>query len=81
MVNATPRPLYPQQDPVPIVQEDGWAPGPVSMHAKILPPTGFNPCTDQPVVSCYTDYAIPAHVAVMKINTNCSSDTVSEHHY
>jgi hypothetical protein len=47
---------------------------------NILPPTGFNPCNDQPIVSCYTDYAILAYVAVMKTNTNCSSDTVSEHH-
>ena len=30
MVNATPRPLYPRErDPVRIVQEAGWAPGPV----------------------------------------------------
>ena len=28
MVNATPRPLYPRQrDPLPIIQETGWAPG------------------------------------------------------
>jgi len=30
MANATPRPLYPRErDPLPIVQEAGWAPGPV----------------------------------------------------
>jgi hypothetical protein len=30
LVNATPRPLYPRErDPVPIVQEAGWVPGPV----------------------------------------------------
>ena len=28
---------------------------------KILPPPGFDPRTLQPVVSRYTDYAIPAH--------------------
>lgn len=78
-----PRPGHftPSKDPVPIVQEDGWAPGLVLMRAKILPPTGFNPSTEQPVVSCYNDYAIPAHIAVMEIHTNCSSDAVSEHHY
>ena len=27
---------------------------------KISPPPGFDPRTVQPVVSCYTDYAIPA---------------------
>jgi hypothetical protein len=30
VVNATPRPLYPQErDPVPIAQETGWVPGPL----------------------------------------------------
>ena len=30
VVNATPRSLYPQErDPAPVVQETGWAPGPV----------------------------------------------------
>jgi hypothetical protein len=29
VVSITPRPLYPRKDPVPIVQEAGWAPGPV----------------------------------------------------
>jgi hypothetical protein len=30
VVNTTPRPLYPQEgDPVPILQEDVWAPHPV----------------------------------------------------
>ena len=28
---------------------------------KILPPLGFDPLTVQPVVSHYTDWAIPAH--------------------
>ena len=37
MVNATPRPLYPQErDPVPTVQEAGWAPGPVWTGAENL---------------------------------------------
>ena len=35
VVNATPRPLYPRErDPVHIVQEAGWAPGPVWTGAK-----------------------------------------------
>jgi hypothetical protein len=29
VVSTTPRPVYPGKDPVPIVQEVGWAPGPV----------------------------------------------------
>jgi len=35
VVNATTRPLYPRErDPVPIVQEAGWAPGPVWTGAE-----------------------------------------------
>jgi hypothetical protein len=34
MVNAKPRSLYPwERDPVPIVEEDVWAPGPI-VHYK-----------------------------------------------
>jgi hypothetical protein len=41
VVNATPRPLYPlKTDPVPIIQEDGWTPGPVWTGAENLTPTG-----------------------------------------
>ena len=31
----------PGEDPVPIVKEAGWAPGPVWTGAEILAPTGF----------------------------------------
>ena len=56
VVNAMPRPLYPGKDPVPIVQEAGWAPGPVWTGAKNLAPLpGFDPRTVQPVASRYTD--------------------------
>ena len=44
MVNATPGPLYPRvRDPVHIVLEAGWAPGPFLMGADILtfPRTGI----------------------------------------
>ena len=40
-VSVTPRPLFtPGKDPVPIVQEAGWAPGPVWRGAENLAPTG-----------------------------------------
>jgi len=41
-VSVTPRPLLtPGKDPVPIVQETGWAPGPVWTGAENLTPTGI----------------------------------------
>ena len=53
-----PQPLFtPGKDPVPIVQEAGWAPGLVWTGAEDLTPPGFDPQTVQPVVSRYTDYA------------------------
>ena len=40
-VNATRRPFYSRErNPVPIVQEAGWAPGPVGTGAENLAPTG-----------------------------------------
>ena len=70
VVNVTPRPLYPRERyPVPIVQEAGWAPGPVWTDAENLaPPPGFDSRTVQPVVSRYTDWAIPAR----KCNTKAA---------
>jgi hypothetical protein len=39
-----PQPLYtPEKDLVPIVQEAGWAPGPVWTGAENLAPTGIQP--------------------------------------
>jgi hypothetical protein len=39
VVNANPRPLYPRErEPVPILQEAGWAPRPVWKGAKYLAP-------------------------------------------
>ena len=48
--------LYPPgKDPVPTVQEGGWAPGPIWTGAENLAPPGFDPRTAQNVVSRYTD--------------------------
>ena len=58
MVSVTPRPLFTsRKDLVPIVQEAGWAPGPVWTGAENFAPTGIWPRTVQPVASRYTDYA------------------------
>ena len=58
-VSVTPRPLFtPAKDPVPILQEAGWAPGPVWTGAENLaPPPGLDLRTIQPLASRYTDYA------------------------
>jgi hypothetical protein len=41
-ISVTPQPLFtPGKDPVPIVQEAGWAPGPVWTGAENLTPTGI----------------------------------------
>jgi hypothetical protein len=41
-VSVTPRPLFtPGKDPAPIVQEAGWAPGPIRTGAENLAPTGI----------------------------------------
>jgi hypothetical protein len=48
--------LTPWKDPVPIIQEAGWAPGPVWTGAENLAfPPGFDARTVQPVVSRYID--------------------------
>jgi len=60
VVNATLRSLYSGKDPVPIVEEAGWASEQVRTGAEDLDPTGLDLRTVQPVASRYTDYAFPA---------------------
>jgi hypothetical protein len=56
--SSTRRPHFaPGKDPIPILQEAGWAPGPVWTDAENLVPTGIRSRTDQTVVSCYTERA------------------------
>jgi len=47
---------------VPILHEPGCNPGPVGQVQKSKHPRGFEPRTDQPVMSRYTDYSIPAPI-------------------
>jgi len=57
VVSSTPRPHFtPGKDQVPIVQEAGWAPGPVWTGGKSRR-HGIRSRTIQPVVSSYTDWA------------------------
>ena len=46
---------YPRERPGTIVQEVGWALGPVWTGAEILAPPGFDPRTVQTVGSRYPD--------------------------
>ena len=56
-VSLTLLPLFtPRKDPVPILQEARWAPGPVWTGAENLAPTGIRSRTVQPVASRYTDW-------------------------
>ena len=50
VVKATPRRFIPRKDPVPIVQEAGWAAAPVWTDAENLAPTGIR-SPDRPVRS------------------------------
>ena len=61
-----PAAFTPGEDPVPIVWEAGWAPGPAWTGAENLAPPGFDPWTVQPVGSRYTDYATqPTYYSVV----------------
>ena len=66
VVKATPRPHFtPEKDPVPIVQEAGWAPGPVWTGGENLAPTGFR-SPDRPsrsLVSIPTE--LPRHTVLV----------------
>ena len=54
MVSSTPRPHFiPRKDPVPIVQEAGWAPGPVCTGGKSRPHRDSIPDRPAPSQSLY----------------------------
>jgi hypothetical protein len=62
VVHAISRPLYPWVgDPVPTVQEAGWAPETFWTGVEILSPLGFDPWTVQPVASRCTSYTHLTH--------------------
>jgi len=62
-VSVTPRLLFtPGKDLVPIVQEAGWATGPVWTGSENLAPAGIWSPAVQPIASRYTDYTTrPTH--------------------
>ena len=64
-VSVTPRPFFtPGEDPVPIVQEAGWAPGPVWTAAENLALTGIR-SPDRPARSqSLLRLSYPAHIHI-----------------
>jgi hypothetical protein len=75
-VSVTPRPLAtPGNDPVPIVQEAGWAPGPVWIRAKNLAPIGIR-SPDRPARSqspyrlSYRAHRCTTYFQVIMINSH-----------
>jgi hypothetical protein len=67
-VSVTPRPLFtPGKDPVTILQEVGWAPGPVWTGAENLAPTGIRfPDRSARSQSLYR-LRYPAHEVIVKV--------------
>ena len=60
--SVKPRPLFtPGKDPVPIVQEARWAPGPVWTGAENLPPPGIRSQDLQSVTQSLYRLSYPAH--------------------
>ena len=66
VVSTTPRPLYPRERPGTHCRPQGRS----GRVRKISPPPGFDPRTVQPVVSRYTDWAIPAHMCILYKSAN-----------
>jgi hypothetical protein len=66
VVSSTPRPYFtPGKDPVPIVQEAGWASGPVWTGGKSRPTPGFDLRTVQLVAQSLYRLSYPAHCTIM----------------
>ena len=64
VVSSTPRPHFTQgKDPVPILQEAGWAPGPIWTGGKSRPHRDSIP-TVQPVVQSLYRLSYPAHIYI-----------------
>ena len=67
MVSSTPRPHFtPGKDPVPMLQEAGWAPGPVCMVGKSRPHRDSIPDRPAHSQSLYR-LSYPAHTVMCKL--------------
>ena len=70
-VSVTPRPLFtPGKDPVPVVQETEWAPGPNWTGAENLAPTGFDPRIVLSVAQSLYRLSYPAHAMSNTLHRN-----------
>jgi hypothetical protein len=68
VVSSTPRPHFtPGKDPIPIVQEARWAPGPVWTGAENLAPTSFDPQIVQPVAQSLYRLSYLAHRNIINL--------------
>ena len=71
-LTSRPAHFIPGNDPVIIVQKNGWGPGPSGRVWEISSTPGFDPQTIHSVVSRYTAYSISArkHKFILKCNSN-----------
>jgi len=82
VVSSMPRPHFtPGKDPVPIVQEAGWVPGPVWTGGKTFVPTGIRSRTVHPLVGRYTDWANRPTVMTYKSGKCMNEYIVHSSHY
>ena len=71
VVSSTPQPHFtPGEDPIPIVEEAGWAPGPAWTGRKSRPHWDYDPRTVQPVAQSLYRLSYPAHTS-----TRCENKT------
>jgi len=80
VVNATLGPLLtPRKDPVPTVQEAGWAPGPVWTGAENLAPTGIRQCccTNSDLRGCYVACRVIVSTFRMTVSKDRSASIYS----
>ena len=62
-----PAALPPAMTRYPFYRRLGGSQGRAGRLRKILPPPRFDPQNEQPVASCYNDWAIPAHNKLIKL--------------
>ena len=79
-----PAALYPREDPVPIVHEAGWAPGPVWTGAENLAPTGIRsphrPARSQSLYRlCYPAPSWIHLVPNLRMHGNCLHSSICLH--